>query len=130
MNTKQRTIFILLGCIALLIGVGVFSIAKETHTESRGEAVSSADVLLTDKGFQPREIVLKKGGVVTFSTSRDKPFWPASDLHPSHGIYPEFDPGRPLLPSESWSFTFDKVGEWNMHDHLRSYFTGTIYVVE
>ena len=92
--------------------------------------VEHADVTLTELGFVPRSLTLKLHGTISFSTTLDKPFWPASDIHPDHGIYPEFDPGKPLHPGETWAFTFERTGRFNMHDHLRSYFTGTIYVVE
>jgi plastocyanin len=87
-------------------------------------------IVLTEEGFEPREIHITKGTKVTFTTTRQNQFWPASNLHPSHEIYPEFDPKYPLEPTESWSFVFDKPGVWRFHDHIRSYFTGTIYVDE
>lgn len=87
-------------------------------------------IILTNRGFVPSEVTVRRGTMVTFSTDAGRPFWPASNLHPSHEIYPAFDPKRPLAPDESWSFTFDEVGEWGMHDHLRSYMTGDIKVIE
>ena len=89
---------------------------------------SSVHVILSDRGFQPHAIRITKGTIVIFSTSRVNQFWPASNPHPSHGLYPEFDPRAPIEPDATWSFTFDRVGTWGYHDHVRSYFTGTIYV--
>lgn len=91
--------------------------------------IEKAEVVLTERGFQPSEITVKQGTEVTFSTNANRPFWPASNLHPSHEIYSAFDPKRPIAANETWSFVFDQVGDWNMHDHIRSYFTGTIHVV-
>ncbi len=90
---------------------------------------SSIIVTLTEEGYRP-EITIKKGTMVTFKSELDKPFWPASNLHPSHEIYSDFDPGVPLNADETWSFVFNRVGQWQMHDHIRSYFTGTITVIE
>ena len=87
-------------------------------------------VVLTNSGFNPPKIAIKKGSTVTFSTDTDRPFWPASNLHPDHDEYPDFDPKEPIPPDETWSFTFDQVGSWGMHDHLRSYFSGQIEVRE
>jgi plastocyanin len=95
-----------------------------------GTPQQSASVVLTEQGFMPQEVTIKKGGTVTFTTNNGKPFWPASDPHPSHSIYPEFDPRAPIAADSTWSFSFDKVGNWGYHDHLRSYYTGTIHVVE
>ena len=85
-------------------------------------------IALTDDGFLAQEITIEQGDSVKFITTRGKEFWPTSNLHPSHAIYPEFDPHGPILPDGSWSFRFDRIGEWHYHDHVRSYFTGTIYV--
>lgn len=86
-------------------------------------------VVLDKDGFSPPVITIKKGDYVTFMTKRGKPFWPASNLHPLHTDYLEFDPKRPVAPDESWSFQFDKTGKWTYHDHLYPFFTGTIQVL-
>lgn len=85
-------------------------------------------VVLTKDGFSPSEITIRQGDAITFTTTAEKEFWPASDLHPTHGIYPEFDPKQPINPKDSWSFKFDKVGTWRFHDHLNSLHVGTIIV--
>ncbi len=92
--------------------------------------MTEATVVLKDSGFEPEMTRITRGGTVTFRNERENPFWPASDLHPSHGLYAEFDPMRPLDPGEQWSFRFDRVGTWDYHDHLRSYYVGTIHVSE
>ena len=93
-------------------------------------ATSSVSVVLTEKGFVPAYFRIKKGTTVVFSTTRGKDFWPASNEHPEHSIYPQFDPKEPVMPSKTWSFTFDKAGQWGFHDHIRSYFTGVVEVIE
>lgn len=85
-------------------------------------------VNLGEQGFDPRDILIRSGTRVTFTTSRDKKFWPASNSHPLHNLYPLFDPKEPIEPTDTWSFTFNDPGAWGYHDHMRSYFTGTIYV--
>jgi len=113
--------------IAIVVGattvVGFFAARHEDPLEH-------VTVVLTDGGFMPATVMIKRGGTVTFSTDRDVTFWPASNLHPDHGLYPDFDPKRPLNFKETWTFTFDRSGDWAYHDHLRSYFTGTVHVVE
>lgn len=87
-------------------------------------------VTLTDSGYIPEDITIKKGSTVTFKNDRDKAHWPASNIHPTHEIYSDFDPKRPLNADETWSFTFDRVGKWAFHDHIRSYYRGVVNVVE
>lgn len=109
-----------------------FSSEKVDTSSEKEQTVKEGEVsvVMTKSGFEPENLTIRKGTTVTFSTNVDRPFWPASDLHPTHEVYSDFDPRRSLAPDETWSFKFDRVGEWNMHDHLRSYFTGSIKVVE
>lgn len=126
MNQATRFLMIILSSVIIFVVV----VSSIFLVQQSPEAVQSATVVLEEKGFEPREITIKKGTTVTFTTSRNKPFWPASNLHPSHTIYPEFDPMHPLQPSETWEFTFDRPGDWAYHDHLRSYYVGTVHVIE
>lgn len=92
----------------------------------RGPQVKS--VTLTESGFEPSRILIKKGDTVVFLSEIDGAFWPASDSHPTHGKYSEFDPGRPISQGESWSFTFEKAGVWMFHDHTRPTMNGKVLV--
>ncbi|MBI3486148.1 cupredoxin domain-containing protein [Candidatus Daviesbacteria bacterium] len=87
-------------------------------------------VILKSDGFHPSELTVKKGTTVIFKTSLKKQFWPASNFHPTHELYPEFDPQKPIEPKETWEFKFDKVGEWKFHDHLSPNMKGTIIVLD
>lgn len=122
---------ILAGAIMLLIFLGAGAWARERQGSyfapvQRGNIT----IVLAEEGFTPQEVHVRVGTTVTFTTTTGNFFWPASDLHPSHSIYPAFDPKKPIGANESWSFTFDRVGNWEFHDHLSPYFTGTISVVE
>lgn len=93
--------------------------------DKQGEAYF---VTLGESGFVPQNISIKQGDSITFRSNLSEPFWPASDLHPTHGIYPEFDPQEPVEASSSWQFTFDKKGSFKYHDHLNPLYRGTIIV--
>ncbi len=82
----------------------------------------------TESGYEPKEVTIHQGDVVTWVNESGEFHWPASDLHPTHGVYPEFDPLTPIAPGDEWSFKFDKVGVWKYHDHIRANKTGTITV--
>lgn len=86
-------------------------------------------VVLGENGFDPEEISIAKGDFVVFSTTAGNPFWPASNLHPLHDIYPEFDAKGAVNPDESWTFRFTKVGEWEYHNHLFPAHRGKIRVL-
>ncbi len=120
---QKYTAIIILVVIAFGVGGVIYSYSRNTpHALHR--------ITLTETGFSPQSIIIAKGDTVVFTTTRAKPFWPASDLHPTHEIYSEFDPQKPIAAGESWSFRFDKIGMWKYHDHLDSYFRGTIEVID
>lgn len=131
---SEKSVYIL-GVIVLFVGTGLFAWfygsaggGRSTVAELQGR--DQVEVVLTNDGFIPRQLRISPGTRVVFSTTRDAPFWPASNLHPQHSIYPAFDPREPLRPDEKWEFVFDEKGTWGFHDHIRSYFTGIVYVEE
>ncbi len=121
-----------------------------TPAETQGQATQtlptpSAEateviVRITDQGFEPREVEVKKGTKVTWVNESSSLSWPASAVHPTHRVYPGsdiekcgtgaeiFDACRGLRKGESWSFVFNEVGEWRYHDHLNPSKTGKVIV--
>lgn len=122
-SAVAAVILIVLVC---LLWFGYHPRTNDTVVDWTGRAEVS--VVLEDEGFVPPLAKVSRGTRVIFSTTRPYSFWPASNEHPAHGLYPQFDAMRPLEPSESFEFVFDREGRWRYHDHVRSYYTGTIYV--
>ncbi|OHB22891.1 MAG: hypothetical protein A2939_04175 [Parcubacteria group bacterium RIFCSPLOWO2_01_FULL_48_18] len=89
---------------------------------------ASVSIIITDNGYKPKTITIRKGTAVTFENRGITEYWPASNIHPTHEIYSEFDPRKPIPPGESWTFVFDKEGVWRFHDHLYPTFAGLITV--
>lgn len=100
----------------------------------------AASVAYSEGGFSPGSVTVRKGQTVRFLNTSDENTWPASVVHPTHGVYPEktasdclgsaFDACRGLIPGEMWDFTFNQVGEWKYHDHLHPSKFGSITVSE
>jgi len=138
----NKTIIWVLGII-IVVGI-IILVAVKPGTPETGEevgengtdgspAIESETVVvvqMTNDGFNPSEVTIKQGETVEFENVGTNDHWPASAIHPTHEVYPEFDPKAGVAPGESWSFTFDKVGEWKFHDHLFLSFTGKITVTE
>jgi plastocyanin len=78
--------------------------------------------------FVPAEISILQGDTVVFENLDSVDRWPASNIHPTHEIYSDFDPKRGLKPGEKWSFTFTRSGSWKFHDHLIPALVGSIEV--
>ena len=79
-------------------------------------------------GFEPKTVEVDENSTVTFLNQDKIARWPASNLHPTHDLYPGFDPKKGLNPGESWSFK-PKVGSWKYHDHENPHIRGVLNVV-
>jgi len=116
----------------LLLALGLVTVAAVVFWFAKSPGTSGKEyaVELKEDGFTPSDITIHKGDAIIFTTTAGKPFWPASDPHPTHGIYSGFDPRQPIDPDKSWSFKFDKAGTWKYHDHLWPAHRGTVVVEE
>lgn len=104
------------------------ALALSFFASQKGSSSTTYEIKLDDNGFHPSEMSIKKGDKVNFVNQRSEPFWPASNPHPIHDIYSEFDAGQPIPARGEWSFIFDKDGVFRYHDHLAVSFSGTITV--
>ena len=98
--------------------------AVETPQSSEG-----MNITYTDAGFEPGELTVKTGTVITIKneSSRDVQF--SSDDHPAHRNNTQMNL-RTLSPGESATYTATVAGEWGFHDHIDESKTGTITVTE
>lgn len=120
----MNKIFVVVAALITVLAVGsiyLFDIQEE---------VPPVVVTITDEGYNPTRLDIKKDQVVQFVNSSSGDRWPASAIHPSHQVYPEFDPKEPVPAGETWSFKFDKVGSWRFHDHLLPQLTGVVNITE
>ncbi|MEK7509999.1 MAG: hypothetical protein AAB567_00360 [Patescibacteria group bacterium] len=157
MNSR---VFVIVGIIGILILVGIVLLSGEgTRQEGSpgsNESISSVEqqrelpkeepsehlVLSTDAGFSPQDLSIKAGDRVVFQNKSSRSIWPASDIHPSHTLYPGsaiqkcatqevgeiFDACKPIPFGQEWPFRFDIKGEWGYHDHRNPDKGGTIVV--
>ena len=89
---------------------------------------ATTTITYTDSGFSPSTVTIDQGDAVVFENKSSKSFWPASGEHPTHLLYPEFDAKKAIAVGSSYSFTFEKVGSWPFHNHMKSGDMGTITV--
>ena len=102
-----------------------------------GGVSKNVTVVISDAGFSPDSLIIEKGTMVTWVNNDSRPHWPASNFHPTHTLYPEqggcigslLDACKGLSKGESFSFKFNKLGIWPMHDHLFPGFVMTIEVI-
>lgn len=121
---------ILTGIIALTALIVFFSIEKEGERRKpvADDRPPAALVAMTPEGFIPTTTRVKAGDIVRFVNEDADWRWPASDLHPTHELYPDFDPGKPIIAGDDWDFQFKEKGSWRFHDHLKPNKRGTVIV--
>ena len=95
-------------------------------TPSETPLPNSWIVEFTDDGFVPKRLEIEVGQQVQFVNSSESSLWPASNIHPTHQVMPEFDAGSPVGADGAWAFTFDKPGFWRYHNHMVPEHSGLI----
>jgi len=108
----------------LLMALSALPIYALAH-EEKGSVIIHMD----EKQFEPAKVTIETGETVIFENVGAKPHWPASNIHPTHDIYPAFDPKKGIEPGMAWSFTFNTPGIWRFHDHIQAELSGTITVI-
>jgi plastocyanin len=85
-------------------------------------------VSYTNSCYSPQTLSINKGDTVKFVNNSNLDMQPASDPHPNHTNYPEFDADNGVDPGGSFSFTFTRSGTWGFHEHYKPSCKGTITV--
>ena len=141
MHTKKLSLILVL--IFLLAGIYLAFKTKmestsskdESNVNSTGEYVpgevihpaghhedSKNKIAMRSVGFEPSTLTVEKGTTVIFRNDEVRDRWPASDPHPAHDLYPEFDPKVPVKSAEQCSLFLIKWASGNfMTIYTRSF---------
>ena len=120
-SMKQSRIIIIL--ISALVILCCFVLIKNNDLFSGVHTVE-----LRESGFFPDQIQIEKDEEIRFINKTKKPFWPASNPHPDHTTYQDFDSRQPIAPGESWIFKFETEGIFLYHNHLYALDDGAVIV--
>ncbi len=82
----------------------------------------------TNSGFVPATLSIKAGQSVRFVNMTQGAMMVASNPHPEHSDYPEFEQGKTVGYKGIYDFTFVRVGTWGYHNHLNPSKTAVIVV--
>ncbi len=112
---------------------------QNTSTNTKTQSVA-----YTAEGFSPKSITVTQGTTVTFTNASVNRMWVGAAMHPTHEAYDgtttkehcangvatngTFDQCHAVEMDGSWSYTFNKVGSWNYHNHSRASDFGTVIV--
>jgi hypothetical protein len=111
----------MLACLALLLGF-IYAGPAAAHSPT-------VVIEMTSEGFVPREVTVDTETIINFVNKDTVDRWPASNVHPTHDLYPEFDPQHPIPPGDLWIFRPKRAGEFKYHDHLLPHKRGTLTVI-
>lgn len=116
---------------AIPVPTPVVTVPTPVQNEPTPEAImeKKEEVVVNFDGakFIPASVSVKKGTPVKFVNTGTTTMWVASAVHPTHGVYPEFDQ---KTTGNEYTFVFDKVGNWKYHNHAPFVAGGTISVTE
>ncbi len=99
-----------------------------SEQDVEGVDVQVFEVVYDGVAFSPSTVSVKNGDIIIFKNNSKVDFWPASNPHPLHTDYPEFDPKKPVGAGKTFEFKFIKVGTWKFHDHLNPAVRGVVVV--
>lgn len=127
----MRTRLLPMAVVLAALAVGVVFLRWPTAGGVPSEFPAVTVVIeITDAGYTPAAVTVRRGQSVAFVNTGANDHWPASNIHPTHSIYPEFDPRSPVRPGKTWAFRFDTVGVWRYHDHLYPDLAGVVTAEE
>lgn len=109
---------------------------KPTVGVPASQPIQENIVIYTNNGYSPGTLRVKIGTTVTFKNESLAPMWTASDVCPTHRLYPTtggcigstFDSCQEIGKDDSWQFKFDVIGTWKYHNHLNPEQKGTVIV--
>lgn len=130
-------------CIAVSAIMVSALVVTATVVYAHGEDGNTYTIVMNDEGYDPTDIEIAVGDTIEFKNEGSLARWPASNIHPTHSVYPGthidncseemteemFDACDELTTGESFSFTFTEPGNWRYHDHITPELNGQISVV-
>lgn len=131
-----------LGTGASTNGGATVGVSADVSVEGGGGKLPMSGIVKYDGSlFEPAQITIANGGTITFMDTSGTSMWVASNVHPTHANYDGtsradhcvtgYTGAKPFdqcAKGSSFSFTFDKAGTFEYHDHANSSATGVVIV--
>jgi plastocyanin len=124
-GTKRKNKRLLLIIVSLVVVVVSAICAWWWFTKDNDTTINTAVVTITDNGFEPSTIKVRKGEAVTW-TNQDGT---THHIYADQSGLPGLDSQEPLDKGDSYSFTFERTGTYGYYDSLHpTRLTGTVIV--
>ena len=88
------------------------------------------EVVYSATGYSPNLLEVPVGSWVAFKNTTEIPMWTASDPHPVHTDFSEFDAQKEFSKNQSYVFQFNRPGTFSYHNHDKSIDRGIIRVTD
>lgn len=121
----RKFVFFLISALVLLFPIYLPAGRQDILAHSETQVIE-----MTEEGFVPQEVTIDLNSSVIFVNKDSEYRWPASNTHPTHELYPQFDSKHAIKPGKSWVFKPEKIGVWKYHDHLFPHKRGLLVVTE
>ncbi len=130
---KWKVVLIVLAVVLVLVSVSTILYFTRRNDSpinvTQDIQQETAQIFITDTGFNPATITVKKGTTVTWVNQASNVHQIASDPYPTHDTLPELFADEPLEPNQTFTMTFEDTGNFTYHDNLQPLeFKGTVIV--
>lgn len=102
---------------------------QQTNPNTSKQRIVMHTITLTAKGFEPKNITIKKGEVIVWTNKSGKQASVNSADHPTHKLFPVLNLGT-FNDGSSVQARIFRTGELKYHNHLNPSQTGTITVTK
>lgn len=105
------------------------SLSSSRLSSSSSVASVTHVIRYSNTGFSPSFLAVRSGDKIRFrNESNSLDMWVASNPHPTHTDYPEFDAHTSIGKNGEYTFTFNKIGTWSFHNHMQPNHQGVVSV--
>ncbi len=128
-SNKSKRFIVVIVVVIILLAVGIFAfIRNQIDTQPTANLPQEVSVELTNDGFIPETVTIKRGGAVRWANnSTDEKVSVNSDDHPTNQKYPELNLGE-IPKGSTVMHIFSQPGEYTYHDYFHPERKGTVIV--
>ncbi|MDO8610218.1 MAG: cupredoxin domain-containing protein [bacterium] len=109
-------------------GTGIEEANNNSSNNGSDEISNIVNINYTDLGYDPKTLSISVGQTVKFTNDSSVDVWTASDPHPIHTNFSEFDQKSAGGNGTTYQFTFNKAGSYQYHNHRNPNHKGVIIV--
>lgn len=129
---RYRKQLLIIALAVVFVGSAAWLILRSRSDNTQPEAVvppsSTAQVRISEDGFEPSTLVVKQGTVVIWKNDDTEAHRVAANPFPSHGELPSLDSQDNIAPQSDFAYTFTNKGTFHYHDELNPDRNATIIV--